>query len=166
MTQRPVDPRGHRHGSLRPTPPTTLLAWGLVGMVVGWLVRPVAERLVGAAPIVTWSQVLVLHVTALALLVVAWYTWRALQGDDRPGSPMPAYQAVNRLLLARACAYVGALVAGGYLGYAVSWLGLSTELAEQRLLRSLLAAVGGITMVIAALLVERACRVRADDDQP
>ena len=30
---------------------------------------------------------------------------------------------MNRLVLARACALVGALVAAGYVGYAVSWLG-------------------------------------------
>ena len=69
-----------------------------------------------AAPIVTWGQ-------PLALFLVA-----AILGGHRAGhladraraSPAAAapHQAVNRLVLARACAYVGVLVAGGYLGYA------------------------------------------------
>ena len=37
---------------------------------------------------------------------------------------------MNRLVLARACALVGALVAGGYLGYALSWVGVDTELGD------------------------------------
>ncbi len=49
------------------------------------------------------------------------------------------HQAVNRLVLARACALVGALVAGGYLGYALSWLGVDAELARQRAWRSVAA---------------------------
>ena len=44
------------------------------------------------------------------------------------------HQAVNRLVLARACALVGALVAGGYVGYALSWVGVDAELAGQRVL--------------------------------
>ena len=38
-------------------------------------------------------------------------------------------------MLARACALVGALAAGGYAGYAVTWLGDASELADERLLR-------------------------------
>lgn len=162
MTQRPGDPEEDRHGSLRPTPPGLLLSWGVVGLVGGWLVRPLAERVLGAAPIVTWSQVGALFVVAAVLGVAAWYTWRALQVD---GARLPSYQAVNRLVLARASAYVGALAAGAYLGYAVAWLGLQTQLAEQRLVRSLLAALGGLVVVGAGLLLERACRVRPDDDE-
>ena len=60
--------------------------------------------------------------------------------------------------------YVGALVAGGYVGYAVSWLGVDAELADQRAWRSLVAAIAGVAITIAALLLERACRVRSDDD--
>ncbi len=73
-------------------------------------------------------------------------------------------RAVNRLLLARSCAYVGALVAGGYAGYAVSWLGVGAELADQRAWRSLAAAAAGAAITITAVLLERACRVRSDDD--
>jgi hypothetical protein len=67
-------------------------------------------------------------------------------------------------VLARACAYVGVLVAGGYLGYALSWVGVAAELAEQRALRSLIAGLGGACVVVSALLLERACRVRNDQD--
>jgi high-affinity Fe2+/Pb2+ permease len=59
---------------------------------------------------------------------------------------------------------VGGLVAGGYFGYAVSWLGVRAELADERLLRSALAGVAGVAIVVGALLLERACRVRSGDE--
>ena len=77
------------------------------------------------------------------------------------------HQAVNRLVLARACAYVGALAAGVYLGYAVSWLGVSsTDLAGQRAFRSACAGFAGVLIVVGGLLLERACRVPPEDDEP
>ena len=51
------------------------------------------------------------------------------------------HQAVNRLVLGKACALVGALVVGGYLGYALAQLGVDEPAADVRLWRSLLAAL-------------------------
>lgn len=149
-------------GVLQPTPPSALLVWGLVGLVGGWLLRPVSLQLFDEAPLVTWAQPVALYFVAAVLGVTAWATWRALQVD---GVRLPAQQAVNRLVLARASAYAGALVAGGYLGYAVSWLGLDTEYAEQRLVRSGVAGLAGVSVVVAALLLEYACRVRSKGEQ-
>jgi hypothetical protein len=59
---------------------------------------------------------------------------------------------------------VGILVAGAYFGYALSWVGVSAELAEQRAVRSLIAGLGGASVAATALLLERACRVRKDED--
>jgi hypothetical protein len=158
VTEQP--PPGH-NGSLRPTPPVVLAGWAVVGLAGGWLVHPLAERLSGTAPIVTWLQPLALLLVAAILGVTAHATWRAVQVRRERLQP---HQAVNRLVLARACAFVGALAAGGYLGYALSWLGVEAQLADQRLARSLVAAVGSVLMVVTALLLERACRVR--DDEP
>ena len=66
-------------------------------------------------------------------------------------------------MLAKACALTGALVAGGYVGYAVSWVGLTdAALARERVVHSLLAGVAGALLVVGSLLLERACRVRKD----
>jgi hypothetical protein len=139
------------------------VGWGGVGLVVGWSVRPLAERLEGTAPIVTWTQVLALFLMAAVLGVTAWRTWRALHVRRERLEP---HRAVNRLLLARACALVGALAAGCYLGYAIGWVGVDAELASQRAWRSVTAAVGGVAMTVAAKALERACRVRSDPEGP
>jgi len=135
----------------------------VIGLVGGWLVRRVASYAGSTAPLVTWTQALVLFLCAAILGVTAWHTRRVL--DGRQLRPAP-HRLVNRLVLARACTLVGALVAGGYFGYAISWLGAGAELAGQRSGRSLLAGFGGLAVLATALLLERACRVRSAEQPP
>ena len=140
-----------------------MTAWAVAGLVGGWLLHPVAERLSGTAPVVTWLQPVALFLVAAIVGGAAWATWRAVQVRREWLEPQ---RAVNRLLLARSCALVGALVAGGYLGYAVSWVGVDSALAGQRGWRSVTGAVAGALIVVAALLLERACRIRSEDEHP
>ena len=133
-----------------------------LGLVVGWLVRRVASYADTPAPLVSWTQAGVLFLAAAILGVLAWHTRRALDGRQRRPEP---HRLVNRLVLARASAIAGAFVAGGYLGYAVSWLGVGAELAGERASRSLLAGLGGLLVLMMSLWLERACRVPGADDQ-
>lgn len=142
-------------GALRPTSLAALAVWAIVGLAGGWLLHPLTERF-GTAPLVTWTQPVLLFLVAAIVGAGAWATWRVVHVRRERLQP---HQAVNRLVLARASAFAGALVAGGYLGYALSWRGDVAELAEQRLGHSLVAAGGGLLVVVAALLLERACRV-------
>lgn len=148
-------------GRLRPTSGGALTAWAVVGLVGGWVLHPAAERVRDTAPIVTWAQPLALVLVAAILGATAYLTWRTVHVQQLPLEP---HRAVNRLVLARSCALVGALVAGGYLGYAVSWIGVDTELATQRAWRSVIAAAAGVGVVVTSVLLERACRVRSDED--
>lgn len=148
-------------GTLRPTSAAVLAAWAVVGFACGWLLHPLSERANGSAPIVTWAQPLALLLVAAILGVTAWSTWRTVQVRHERLEP---HQAVNRLVLARACAYVGALVGGGYLGYALSWLGDNAELADERAWRSVVGAIAGLAVAVTALLLERACRVPSEPD--
>mgnify|MGYP003295988940 CR=1 FL=1 len=158
------DPSGEEPsgGHLRPTPVAVLIAWAVAGLVGGWLLHPVGDRVLGTAPIVTWAQPLALFLVAAILGATAWLTWRAVHVRQERLEPD---HAVNRLVPARACALVGALAAGGYAGYALSWLGLDAALASQRAWRSAFAAAGGVAIAITAMLLERACRVRSGADE-
>jgi MFS family permease len=137
-----------------------LAVWAIAGLVGGWLLHPLADR-TGTAPVVSWAQPLALLLVALILGYTAYSTNR--MRTHRPDLLAP-HQAVNRLVLARACAFVGALVLGGYLGYALSWVGDDAELADERIWRSAAASFAGLLIVVTALLVERACRVGSDDE--
>lgn len=156
MTDEPDD---EPTGTLRPTSPAAITAWAVAGLVGGWLLHPLSERLRGQALLVQWAQPAALLLLAAAVGITAWHTWRTVQVRRERLEP---HQAVNRLVLGRAAALVGALVAGGYAGYAVSWLGSEAELAGERLLRSTLAALAGVLVVVGGLVLERACRVRKD----
>lgn len=154
-------PKQPAPGQVRPTSAGPLVAWAVIGLVGGWLLRPVVEQLGGTAPLVTWLQVLVLFFVAGVVAITATVTWRTLQVR---GEWLEPHRAVNRLVMAKASALTGALIAGGYVGYAVSWLGLADELAEQRITRSLLAGLAGLLTTIGAVVLERACRARFDED--
>ena len=86
---------------------------------------------------------------------LAWHTWQTVHVR---GHRLEPHQAVNRLVLARACALAGAAVTAGYLGYAVSWLGDQSQYADRWILRSLVAAAGAAGVTLASLALERACR--------
>lgn len=149
-------------GRLQPLSVPLIAALAVLGLVLGWLAHPLLQRLLGVAPIVTWLPALLFGFVSAILLVAVRGTRKAQTGSRPPPDPQ---HMVNRFVLARATALVGAVVAGGYAGYAVSWLGLDAELASQRALRSAVAAASALAMVVAAGLLERACRVRSDDDE-
>ncbi len=144
-------------GNLRTTSPGLLAGIFLVGLVIGRLIRPAAIALEGTAPRVGWLAVLVLFFVACILGFVAWSTYRTIHSQQRR---LEAHQAVNRLVLAKACAIAGALLSGGYFGYALSWVGAEVELAQERLTHALLAGIAGGLIVAGSLALERACRVR------
>lgn len=146
---------------LRPTGPAALTGWAVAGLVLGWGWHRVAGMLDRPVPVVSWTQALVLFFVAAVLGGVAWATHRSLRAGESLVAPE---RMVNRLVLARACVLVAALLAGGYAGYALSWVGVASELRTERIVRAGVAAAGAVVMAVASLLLERACRVHSDDD--
>lgn len=156
------DPSEDPGGRLAPLSPASLSGCAVAGLVLGWLVHPVAVWLGGVAPVVTWSQGAFLWVAAVALAVAA----RAMRRGVESGGLLDHDRAVNRLVLARASALVGALVGGGYGGYAISWIGDGSQMTGSRVATSLFAALGGVVLVLGGLALERACRTPSDDEDP
>jgi hypothetical protein len=58
-------------GTLRPLSYAVVTAWGLAGLVLGWLWKPVAEHFTGTAPVVSWAQPAAIWLVA----GVMWITW-------------------------------------------------------------------------------------------
>ena len=153
---------------VQPTAPGPLVAMAVVGLVAGWSLRPLAVWSVRPNPQVGWMPALALLLVAALIGYTAWVTYRSLHrrhpSRDAGLAPLAPHQAVNRLALAKACALIGALVAGGYLGFCLSWVGLPAETAVPRVVRGLVAAVAAGLLVAASLALERACRVRNDEE--
>lgn len=148
-------------GTISLTSPAILAGYAVVGLVAGWSVRPLSLRLGGVEPRVSWLVIGLVSFLALIVAASAWVTNRSLHRDPLSVS---ATQAVNRLVMGKTCARVGAVFVGAFLGYAIAQLGISDPAAPGRLLRSLLAASGSGVLLAAALLLERACRVRSGSD--
>ena len=163
MTDEPPQGPPRPEGRLSLTSGTTLCVWALVGLVAGWLYHRILDQGTGSAPLVSWAQPVALLLVAAILGGTAWSTRHSLR---RARADLAPHHAVNRLVLAQACAYVGALMAGAYFGYALSWVRVGSDLAAQRGIRSTIAGVAGVLVVVAGLLLERACRVPPADDEP
>lgn len=136
--------------------------WVSIGLVIGLLVRPVAERLDSSPPRVGWGAAATLFVVAVVVGTIAWSTWQSLHKKNQR---MTSDHAAKMLALSRSCVIVGGLFAGGYGGFALAFVGdLDTPLGQERALTGGVAAVAGLLLVAAALLLERACRLPEDDD--
>ena len=82
------------------------------------------------------------------------------------GRRLAPHQAVNRLVLGKAAALAGALCAGAYAGFALAALGgVQRQLDGERAVHAAIAAVGGLALMIAGVLLERACRTQ-DPEEP
>jgi hypothetical protein len=143
-------------GRVRLTGPGPLVTLGVIGLVVGWAVRPVCLQLRYAEPNISLVSVGLLFFAAAIIGGSAYLTRRTVLRDRFALAP---HQAVNRLVLGKASALVGALLAGCYLGFALSHLGVGGPAADARLWRSALAGVGATLVTVAGLLLEHACRV-------
>ncbi len=163
MTEHDPDEPPEPSGTLRPTSARGLTACVVLGLVGGWGVHPLMSGLTGTPPTVSWAQALALVLVAAIMAFLAWHTWQTVQVR---GERLEVHQAVNRLVLARACALGGALVAAGYVGYAISWLGDHAEPADRWILRSLVAAAGAAVVTLASLALERACRTDGGERRP
>lgn len=153
---------------LQPTQAGPLVAMAVVGLVAGWSLRPLSVWAGRPAPRVGWMPALGLLLVAAIVGWTAWSTYRSVHRRhprrDAGLAPIAPHQAVNRLALAKACALIGSLVAGGYLGFCLSWLGVRAETASTRVVPGLAAAAAAVLLVVTALLLERACRVRNDEE--
>ena len=151
-----------RPGALRPTTGRALTIAAVAGLVSGWASHLVVEEVTGQPPLVSWTQSLALVLVGAIMSFLAWQTWLTVQVR---GEWLEPQRAVNRLVLARACALGGALVAAGYAGYAVSWLGEGSQRADEWIARAIVAALGAGAVTIASLVLERACRTDGGDPQ-
>ncbi|WP_310961475.1 DUF3180 domain-containing protein [Nocardioides terrisoli] len=148
---------GNGRGTVGLTGPGPLCVFGAIGLVAGWGLRALAIRMGRAEPEVTWLSIGIVFFIAAVIGGAAYHTWRT----RRDGIRLEPHRAVNRLVLGKTCALVGAGIAGGYFGFALAHLGVTDSSgANAQLWHSVVAGCGGILVMVASLLLEQACRVR------
>lgn len=154
------DPGPEPSGTVQPTGPGPLVLLGLLGLVVGWGSRAYAIRTDAPTPSISWLAVGVTWFLVALTAGTAYLTWRTVR---RERHVLTAQQGLARLVLGKTMARLAALALGGFVGVAISNLGISGDKAGQVLTHALLAALGAAAGVAAGLLLEQACRVPPDD---
>ncbi len=149
---------------IRPTSALLIVTLVAIGIVLGRILPELVLRADGNVPVVGWGAAVTFVLGAAVLGGLAWNTWQSLHKKKQR---MTADHGVTMLALAKASAAVAALFAGGYGGYAISYLdAFDSPLGMDRVVHAGVAAIAGLLMMTAALLLERSLRVRGDDDEP
>jgi phosphotransferase system glucose/maltose/N-acetylglucosamine-specific IIC component len=153
-------------GSVTLTPVRALVVAAIFGGLGGWLVVVTANAFDAVPPRIPWTAPVGLAVFAALVGVLAWTTHQRIQVRRER---MEASRAVAFLVLGKASALAGALVAGGYLGFALLFLSnIDASSPRERVIRSAVALVAGVGLCLTGLRLERACKVPGadDDDEP
>lgn len=143
--------------SMRPTSASTLIVAGLAMAALSWLA---ISRFYGDFPAIPWLPGLTLLLLAGLEFVAALNTKARI--DRRTGTePVDPLLVARYAVLAKASALAAALFTGLY-GGLVAWLvteqGRLAE-AQNDLAPAAIGLVGAVALVVAALVLERACRV-------
>jgi hypothetical protein len=157
---------------VKPTSIRLVVVLAVIGAALGWALATVVAGWTGRSlplPILAGS--------ALWLLAIALFTWgwfvrprvRARNEQMPQAEPMPALMAARIVVLTMAASRMGAVVAGFYLGAVIATVaeGMTTPASQQTVWSGVLAATGAAVTCAAALWIERACLLPAqqDDDE-
>ncbi|RYJ06029.1 MAG: DUF3180 family protein, partial [Actinomycetales bacterium] len=149
-------------GPVKRTSPLHVASLVAVGIVLGSLLRPLSVQLDGTVPRVGWTAAVLLVFSAGAVGTMARITWAALRRDKKR---MTSDHGVKMLAVAKASIIVGGLFGGFYGGIALSFVrDWDTELGRERVLQGGAAALAGILLLVAGLLLERFLAIQDDDE--
>lgn len=150
-------------GSVNLTPFRALVVAAVFGGLSGWLVVVIANAFDLIPPEVPWTAPIGLILVAALVGALAYATHQRIQVRRERIEPQ---RAVALLVLGKASALAGALVAGGYFGFALMFLArLDAAAPRDRVIRSAVAIVAGVALSIMGLLLERACKVPTEPDE-
>lgn len=150
-------------GSVNLTPFRALVVAAVFGGLAGWLVVVTANAFDLIPPEVPWTAPIGLILVAALVGALAYATHQRIQVRRERIEPQ---RAVALLVLGKASALAGALVAGGYFAFALMFLTrLDAAAPRDRVIRSAVAIVAGVALCIVGLLLERACKVPTEPDE-
>ena len=165
MSQQPQREQRTNDPRLRPTDVWTLVVAGLAAVALAWLL---VSNYYGDIPRIPWLPAFTVFALAIGEAVLARTTKARI--DRRPGAaPVEPLAVVRYVVLAKASSLAASIFAGFYLGL-FAWLlaqrGRLTA-ASADIAPTAAGVVAALALVVAALWLERACRVpkRPEDDE-
>ncbi len=150
---------------MKPTRIRLLLAIAAVLAAVGWGATRLVDAYAGRSLPVPWTAPAVMVVLAIALALWARGTRDRLA--RKPGTKrIDPLVAARSAALAMAASRTGAVVGGFYAGVATALAPMwDVPYVRERILVSLAALGGAVLVVLAALWLERVCRLPPQDDE-
>lgn len=148
---------------MKPTSIPWLLGVAAIAALAGWGLAEWVDAN-GRLPAVPWMAVALIWV--VAAFVGAWALAARRRLNPKPGAPrMAPLLAARTTALALAGSRTGAVVFGLYAGVAVRLLEeVAVAAGRERLLASVLAALGGLVLAAFSLWLEHLCRLPEDHD--
>ncbi len=143
----------------------TVAAFFAVAFVLGFLAQRLVTDQFGRLPVPSWPGLALIIAVGAGLLVAAWpiRRWRA----GRLERGLDPIRAFRTLILARAAALAGAIVAGSYLALGLVLAGEGSASGFARGLGwSLAYALAGGLLVLIGMLVQSWCRLDPPPDRP
>jgi hypothetical protein len=144
------------------TSPGPLIALGVIGTVVGFLLQ------IGLAAAslpklrVEYTFAITIGLIAIVIVILAVPVYRATHGPLR--QPIDSFYATRVLALAKASSLAGALLVGLGLGLALDLLIRSSTTTGDLVARDLSTLGSAILLLAAGLIAEFLCRVPPQDD--
>lgn len=151
---------------MKPTGWRVLLAIAVIGAAVGWAVVSVLQSWSGSTPSVPWTAPLTMAALAGGFAIAARTLRPRLRREDGH-KPLDPFVAARTAVLAMAGSRAGAFLAGGYTGFGIYLLpNLDNAYRRSLLLPIGLSILGALALMLAALWLERVCRIPSDHDEP
>lgn len=146
--------------------PLSTARLALTATVMGAVAFVVSRFLIGGGHTpnaVSWISLVVSGSVAAMILWLGW-TVRQYRAGSQPG--LSALRAARTAVLAQAVAYTGAIMSGGFGGYALA-VGLDWGHAPRRevAITALVALLGAVAMTAAGRVAEHWCKIGGDDDE-
>lgn len=148
---------------MKRTRPTSLIGLGVAGIVVGFLVELAAASAGFAVFIPPVTLPITLVAVAAIIIAFAVPIRRSVRGNS--ARRVDPFQATRIVLLAKACALSGAVLAGAGVGILAYLLTRSVLPSGNALLLSALGVAGAVVLLAAGLVAEHFCTLPPDDDE-
>ena len=140
--------------------PTALIALGLLGIVIGFLIEVTAAS--SGAPIVVPPATMATSLAVIGIVValLAWPIRQATKGTAK--RRIDPFRAMRVALLAKASSFSGALFLGGGLGIILYLLTRPVEPTTASLWLAIGMAIGAAVLLVGGLVAEFFCTLPPD----
>jgi hypothetical protein len=143
--------------------PTALIALGLVGLVVGFLIEVTAASSGNPIVVPPVSMATSLGVIGIVVALLAWPIRQATKGS--PNRRVDPFRAMRVAVLAKASSFSGATFLGGALGILLYLLTRSVAPTTDSLWLAIGMAIGAGVLLVGGLLAEYFCTLPPDEPE-